>query len=516
MPKIVIVPNLELPHSQVRQERRNVFSDETNLRLLRLLRGDSALPDTLGNTTTPQDLQLELAAAIRQRLLPWFWSIMLHTIVLILLAIKFFPNIRTEPFDVLSGLVHLPPSDLPIGIHPGQTEGDAPGVVHDDQSGAPVIDEALTTPHDEPTPSSPGLNFAGRDIDQRGTVLGGGGGGSGQTDEAVLAGLRWLAKVQQPNGAWHFSGQFFQNAPQRYEDPLAATAMALLAFQGYGVTPDSRHPQLIEFSLPVRRGWNWLRERQNSDGSFFMPSASSATNNHRFYTHGFCTIALCELLAMTSDESLREPAQRAIDYCVQHQSMRSGGWRYLPDRYSDQSDVSVTGWIVLALKTGQTAGLIVPLETYDGVTKFLDSMMKSNMYMYREAEPEPRITMTAEALYCRILLGWRRSNPRLAAGVRLILDIPPNFSEDYQRDVYYWFFATQTLYHYGGEEWQTWNSTMREQLLQCQENEGTESGSWNPQKPVRDMWGHLYGRHYTTCMSLYILEVYYRHLRIFP
>jgi hypothetical protein len=263
-----------------------------------------------------------------------------------------------------------------------------------------------------------------------------------------------------------------------------------------------------------------LRRQQNADGSFFAEATQNET--HRFYTHGLCTIALCELLAMTGDESLREDAQRAIDYCVQHQSIRPGGWRYLPDRFSEQSDVSVTGWIVLALKSGEAAGLTVPPETYNRVMKFLDSMMVSNQYRYREEEPEPRVSMTAEALLCRILLGWRRSDPRLAAGVKVILNTPPSFTETYKRDVYYWFFATQTLYHYGGNEWQTWNSAMREELLRYQEKEGDESGSWNPNplpgpnRPVRDQWGAQYGRLYTTCMSLYILEVYYRHLRIFP
>ena len=506
VPKIIIVPHLERKHHK---ERKNVFSEETNLRLLRMLRGDSVL------LTASQDLQLELAAAIRQRMLPWFWSISLHIALLILLAFMMLSVPRLEPLDILSGMVHLPPSDMPMNVLPGDVEGNAPNVIDNPQTGAPTVDVEPTNPQIEPIHASPGLNFSGRDIDRRDTILGGGGGGSGQTDEAVLAGLHWLVKVQQPNGAWHFSGQFFQNAPQRYEDPLAATAMALLAFQGYGVTPDSRHPKLVEFARPVRRGWEWLLQQQNPDGSFFIESSQRTT--HRFYTHGFCTIALCELLAMTGDESLRERAQRAIDYCVQHQSLRSGGWRYLPDRFSDQSDVSVTGWIVLALKSGQGAGLTIPPGTYDGVTKFLDSMMKlNNQYTYREEEPVPRISMTAEALLCRILLGWKRDDRRLAAGVRLILDSPPSFTEHYQRNVYYWFFATQTLYHYGGNEWQTWNSTMREQLLRHQETTGEESGSWNPLKPERDEWGHLYGRLYTTCMSLYILEVYYRHQRIFP
>ena len=512
MPKIIV----ESKHPQVRRERKNVFSDETNLYLLRLLRGGTGLHSPLGDASAvPRNLQLELAAAIRQRLLPWFWSVLLHAAILILLAIFFLPVIRVEPLDVLSGMVNIPiPRDIPF--NPGHAEGNAPSVADDLQGHAPTVTEEISVPKIESLHSSPGLQFSGRDLRLRAAMLGGGGGG-GETDEAVLAGLHWLVKVQQPNGAWHFSGSFPQSAPKSREDNLAATAMALLAFQGYGVTSDSQQLFPIEFIRSVRRGWEWLLRQQNPDGSFVSPSASQI--NH-FYTHGLCTIALCELLAMTGDEALQESAQRAIDYCIQHQSIRRGGWRYLPDRFSEQSDVSVTGWIVLALKSGQAAGLTVPPETFNNVMQFLDSMMKGNQYRYREEEPEPKISMTAEALLCRMLLGWKRSDPRLAAGVQLILDAPPSFANHYQRDVYYWFFATQMLYHYGGNEWQVWNSMMKEQLLQHQEKAGAETGSWNPQpgpnRPARDQWGAQYGRLYTTCMSLYILEVYYRHLRIFP
>ena len=516
VPKIVIVPYTERK-PQVRQERRNVFSDETNLLLLRYMRGESSLPYTLSNDSAPvpHDLQLELAAAIRQRLLPWFWSISLHIALLILLTLLLFPVRRVEPLDVLSGIANIPAQQESLfQTSVGNGESDAPHAAEDIPTGTPDPQEE-TLPANVPVHPSPGLNFSGRDVNLRAAMLGGGG-GSGQTDEAVLAGLHWLATVQQPNGAWNFSGTFPQSASKDREDALAATAMALLAFQGFGVTPDSREPMLIEFALPVRRGRDWLLRQQNPDGSFFAPS--ERINSHRFYTHAFCTIALCELLAMTSEETLRDPARQAVDYCVQHQSIRSGGWRYVPDRFSEQSDVSVTGWIVLALKSGQAAGLTVPPEVYDNVMKFLDSMMesKSHQYRYREEEPEPRLAMTAEALLCRILLGWERSDPRLAAGVQGIVDFPPSFVEHYHRDVYYWFFATQVLYHYGGDEWQMWNLAMREQLLQYQEKSGSERGSWNPFRPVRDAWGHQYGRLYTTCMSLYMLEVYYRHLPIFP
>jgi len=513
VPEILIIPNLERKR---RQERKNVFSEETNLHLLRLLRGDSRLPDTPNNTlAVPRDLQLELATAIRQRILPWFWSITLHLALLILLLLIGYTVIHSEPIDILSGIANIPVQHNNHIFAPiDNNDGENPHAL--DNNGVPAVAEVPTTPSVEPPHPSPGFNLAGRDPHLRDTMLGGGSDG-GRTDEAVIAGLQWLVRVQQPDGSWHFSGTppvtFPQSAHPNQEDALAATAMALLAFQGFGVTPHSDHPLLIDFARPVRRGWEWLLQRQNPDGSFYSPSAPDI---HHFYTHAFCAIALCELLIMTGDEALlREPAQRAIDYCVHYQSIRRGGWRYLPDRYSLQSDVSVTGWVVLALKSGQSAGLTVPAETYNRVMSFLDDMMVGNQYMYREEEPMPRLAMTAEALLCRILLGWDRDDRRLAAGVQVLLQNPPSFADHYLRDVYYWFFATQTLYHYGGEEWRRWDAAMWEELLPRQERFGAEAGSWNPDRPVRDQWSR-YGRLYTTCMSLYILEVYYRHLRIFP
>jgi hypothetical protein len=516
--KSIIAINTERKTPKEQRERRNVFSDETNIYLIRLLKGNAELPDVLNNVSDnasiiQRDLQLELANAIRQRVLPWFWSFALHIAVLLLLALMLYPVIRSESIDILSGIANIPIQlEHPILAPIGNQNGNAPGV--DQDAGVQTVAEEQTTPQIEPAHNSPGLNFAGRDPNMRDVMLGSGGGG-GQTDEAVMAGLRWLARVQEPSGAWHFSspsGKFPQSAAPRQEDALAATAMALLAFQGFGVTPNSEHPMFSEFGMPVQKGWEWLREHQNPDGSFFSPSAPS---NHRFYTHALCTIALCELLIMTGDESLRESAQRAIDYCVHYQSIQSGGWRYFPDRFSDQSDVSVTGWVVLALKSGEAAGLTVPARTYDRVMDFLDAMMVGYQYRYRYDEPEPRLAMTAQALLCRILLGWERDDPRLAAGVRILLENPPSFDDHYLRDSYYWFFATQTLYHYGGNEWQTWNSLMRDELLRNQVRLGSEAGSWNPHRPARDRWLQ-YGRLYSTCMSLYILEVYYRHTRIFP
>ncbi|MCI0491496.1 MAG: hypothetical protein L0Z07_01005, partial [Planctomycetes bacterium] len=63
-----------------------------------------------------------------------------------------------------------------------------------------------------------------------------------------------------------------------------------------------------------------------------------------------------------------------------------------------------------------------------------------------------------------------------------------------------------------GQAWQTWNGEMRSLLPEQQVKRGAERGSWDPRG---DRWGSYGGRLYVTCLSLYILEVYYRHLPLY-
>ena len=81
-----------------------------------------------------------------------------------------------------------------------------------------------------------------------------------------------------------------------------------------------------------------------------------------------------------------------------------------------------------------------------------------------------------------------------------------------EENLYYWYYATQVLHHMGGEDWDRWNNVMRQRIPARQITDGTERGSWDP---TTDRWGHHGGRLYTTCLSIYMLEVYYRHLPIY-
>jgi hypothetical protein len=81
-----------------------------------------------------------------------------------------------------------------------------------------------------------------------------------------------------------------------------------------------------------------------------------------------------------------------------------------------------------------------------------------------------------------------------------------------EQDVYYWYYATQATHHMEGKIWDEWNRVMRDKVPAHQVKGGPESGSWNPNS---DKWGTAGGRLFVTCLSIYMLEVYYRHLPIY-
>ena len=198
------------------------------------------------------------------------------------------------------------------------------------------------------------------------------------------------------------------------------------------------------------------------------------------------------------------------------------GWRYSPQA---DSDVSVTGWVLMALQSARMAYLPVPNDTLRRAERFLDkvALEGGTRYPYRHGKEATKV-MTAEALLCRQYLGWPRNDERLVDGVRYLTQ-PENLI-DYEREpnVYYWYYATQVCHHMEGQHWEKWNSVMREEVPEHQVKSGREAGSWDP--GVRDanapsgyLWHTSYtphgGRLYVTCLSICMLEVYYRHLPIY-
>lgn len=348
-------------------------------------------------------------------------------------------------------------------------------------------------------------------------------GGTKTTEEAVKAGLQWLLKQQLKDGSWSLCGPYSDGLLQtRVDNKPAATALALLAFQGAGNTRSSG-----EYSSAVRRGWVWLLRQQNDDGCF---TPRQHVREALFYTHAICTIALCELITLEkkANPELRRAARKAIDYLLENQNTEMGGWKYEPQV---GSDLSVTGWCLMALRSSEIAGFKTPQSCYDRISSFLDSISFDDGadYVYQLnakgeiQDSEKRPSMTATGLLCRQYLGWTpneiallRGAEKLAANDNLVhFPTTKKEEEKYSHNVYGWYSTSMALKGLGpyNKYWRKWNGALSRELPARQEPKGSlEAGSWNP---LFDEYNFGGGRLYVTTLSILCLEVYYRYLPIY-
>ena len=339
-----------------------------------------------------------------------------------------------------------------------------------------------------------------------------------KTEESIERGLEFLAKHQRSDGSWKLE-DYGQRTMIRSD--TAATALSLLSFQGAGYS----HVQ-FKYQKECRKALEFLVAGQQANGDLYRPMDDASDRNGWIYSHAIATLALCEAYGMTQDENLRTSAQRAVDFLVYSQDRQEGGWRYVP---RVGSDTSVTGWGMMALKSAELSGLYVPKQTYEGIQKWLEHSQSSarERYLYRynwlANTPEtkhgavPTPVMTSVGLLMRLYTGWRRDNTAMARGADWLLERRPAMGTEQAslRDTYYWYYATQVLFHMGGDRWKAWYESLYPMLIETQVVQGPYAGSWEPLGPIPDAWGEYAGRLYVTTMNLLSLEVTYRHLPIY-
>ena len=199
-------------------------------------------------------------------------------------------------------------------------------------------------------------------------------GATNDSERSVELSLQWLANHQNPGGFWDANGFTVHCPPNARcggeaklgDDPTEAgapegtkkehqqagleadagvTSLAILAFLGAGYKHEEG-----PYADQLDRALRWLIRQQSEDG--FL--GGKANRYARMYCHGMATIALGEAYGMTHDESLKEPLTRAVQFIIDAQNTKDGGWRYVPGQISD---MSIFGWQLMALKAAQNAGI---------------------------------------------------------------------------------------------------------------------------------------------------------------
>ena len=230
------------------------------------------------------------------------------------------------------------------------------------------------------------------------------------------------------------------------------------------------------------------------------------------YSHGLVSIVFCEAYAMTKDPELVKYAQGSLWYIEYAQDPVGGGWRYRP---REPGDTSAVGWQLMALKSGKISGLNINPRTYKLAEKFLDGVSTSGGAFYGYASPPsgtPANACTAVGLLCRMYMGWDKNVPALADGMARLSERGPSNKSGQSVDMYYNYYATQAMKHFGGRQWKDWNTEMRDFLVKTQEKEGNKAGSWHFDSGHASSKG---GRLYSTSLACMTLEVYYRYLPLY-
>ena len=264
-------------------------------------------------------------------------------------------------------------------------------------------------------------------------------------------------------------------------------------------------------------GGDWLLGRQDQRTGLI----GKKLGHTYLYSHAIASKALCELYSLTGLERYKEPAQKAVDFISEARNPQMA-WRYEATPNGD-NDTSVTGWMILAVKTAEDAGLQIDSSSYEGAGAWLDEATEtatgrvgyndegtaSVRYVdLNDHFPTDRTEcMTAVGLLSRFFLGQDPAEtPIMVKHADLLLKALPEWDPDgLSNDMCYWYYGSYSMFQMGGRHWEGWNKAMKKAVLDSQQKDGSSKGSWNPDGP----WGFAGGRVYSTAIACLCLSVYY-------
>ena len=481
------------------------------------------------------------------------FSIILHAFILVILSLIMISRQGSlTGFDTLIGF-NVPGADIaPALLSPTEDKSN--------DTGTPLQEIEVTEP-ESPTPETDTHPTAAVEADPSvdvsveprlqlptiGGFVSGGGftdrtpagrqramqrGDSSQWGEAAVdAALEWFVTHQQEDGGWslHHNDNGFCRCSHSGTSPsnrrTAATALALLSFLGAGHS----HQTEGRYKLVVEKGLRFLIRDPNGG----IDSRVVDRDLLQMYSHGLASMALCEAYAMSREQNPKSElglaAQKSLRLIETAQDWEFGGWNYRPDqRFRNESgesvrvggDTSIFAWQLMALKSGKIGGLNVSPSALYLAQDFLDSValeggrhyqyLPTGGWDWRRGDDSPQ-TCTAIGLLSRMYLGWKPGDPFLDDGIDHVAQWGYILRED-RVNLYYIYYATLALHHYGGDHWEAWNSGLQDMLVQSQvRGGGCESGSWY----FRDAYGDVGGRLLNTALAVMILETPYRFMPLY-
>jgi Prenyltransferase and squalene oxidase repeat len=326
-----------------------------------------------------------------------------------------------------------------------------------------------------------------------------------RVDKSVDQGLTFLATQQQPDGSF----------PSTPNGQPAVTSLCVLAFMSHGHNPGSG-----PYGERLERAIKYITDCQKPSGLIMLLGGDEPQINRNIeheigspgtYDHAISSLTLCEIYGMNPTKNaprLKTVIDNALRVTFQMQRWEKdspddeGGWRYINDYDRSDSDLSVTGWHLMFLRSARNAGFRVPEQSIADAVAFIRRTFSKTYgtfnYTINQGDVRTR-GMTGAGILALGHAGFHNSiEARRAAEDLLGYSFEVyNGNGGFKRDRYHYslFMCCQGMYQMGSPYWeQFYPRTVRAVLANQQPD-----GSWNAESFQRD---RPFGNSYTTALVL--------------
>jgi prenyltransferase beta subunit len=339
-----------------------------------------------------------------------------------------------------------------------------------------------------------------------------------RVEDSVDRALAWMASKQDKDGSF----------PTLSTAQPAVTSLCVMAYLSRGHLPG-----LGPYGPTMDRAIDFVISCQKPDGLFSQEAPGAKHEDMKashtaVYNHAISGLMLGEVFGHVNGIRMQEVKQginRALEFTRAMQTHPKafaadrGGWRYLRlryDHYAADSDLSVTAWQIMFLRSARNAEFNVPQEYIDDATEFVQRCWdeKTGRFNYAlEGAIDVRSSrgLMGAGILCLSLAGQHHSPAALAAGDWLLANPFRRFGEQIGTDdnfYYSTYYCSQAAAQLGGAYWQGIYSPLVETLLGAQKDDG----SWPPEpQGIVSSFGNVY----TTAMAVLSLTPPYQLLPVY-
>ncbi len=338
-----------------------------------------------------------------------------------------------------------------------------------------------------------------------------------EVDKSVEKALAWLASQQQPDGS-------FATLPTGQP---GVTSLVVMAFMAQGEVPDEgiygkQLARAIDFVTRCQKD-NGLLSLVGPLGLIDPGSNYEWTGIPASYNHAISSLMLSESYGMHGSRNSAKRRQilelaLKLTLSIQDSPKREidkGGWRYVCHWDEAESDLSITGWYLMSLRSARNAGFDIADEPIDEamayVLKCYDKQAQTFSYTLEPPGRPYSRAMSGAGILALAHGGRHESVEARSAGDWLLRYRFRTYNDVMgEKDSYHYgtFYSCQAMYQLGGQYWKVYYPTAVAQLLAGQE----ANGSWSVDSNYNEA---NYGQCYTTALSVLALSVSNELLPIF-